>query len=192
MTWQPGRPVRLETERFVVRSVTRDDVGRQYLAWAKDPEVMLTLNLPPRQLTRLQLVRYVERFNNKTAFHLGIFLKEEDGAQIGFYSVYYDAANRLGQTNVVVGERDWWGRGVVMETRAAIIDFLFDVLGAEKVWGLPLARNIPSVFNYKAQGFKCEGILRQHRRAVGGGRADQLAFGLLRDEWRAFRKGEAT
>ena len=191
MNWQPGQPLCLETERFVVRTVTRDDVGKNYLGWAKDPEVMVTLNLPPRQLTRLQLVRYVERFNNKTAFHLGIFLKES-GRQIGFYSVYYDAANRLAQTNVVVGDREYWGQGVVVETRSAIIDFLFDVLGAEKVWGMPLARNIPSVFNYKAQGFKCEGILRRHRRSVGGGRADQLAFGLLRDEWQARKRGEAT
>jgi len=182
MTWQPGTPLKLETERFVVRSVIARDVGSNYMTWAKDPNVMETLNLPPRQLTLGQLVRYVERFNNKTSFHLGVFLKET-GVQIGFYSVYVDASNMIAQTNVVVGDRAWWGKRVVLETRAAIIDFLFDVIGVDKVWGLPLARNVPSVFNYKAQGFKCEGVLRQHRKSVVGGRADQLAFGLLKSEW---------
>lgn len=187
MVWQPGTPVQLETARYTLRSLQPADVDDRYLAWLGDPEVMQTLNAPPRQLDRADIRRYVARFNNKTSFHLGVFDKAS-GLKIGIYSIYVDPGNGLAETNVAIGERDFWGRKAVLETRAAILDFLFDVIGVFKVWGRPFARNFPAVFNYKAQGFVLEGVLRQHRRSVDGGRLDQLMFGLLRDEWHARRK----
>jgi len=54
---------------------------------------------------------------------------------------------------------------------------------------MPLSRNFPAVFNYKAQGWRHEGTLRGHRRSiVDGTRLDQYQFGLLRDEWRQLRR----
>ena len=98
--------------------------------------------------------------------------------------------DRLAQTNVVIGEKEFWGQSVVIETRAAIIDFLFDRMNMEKIWGRPIARNMPAIFNYKAQGFRTEGVLHKHLRDPSGKRIDQIMFGLLRDEWRARRRGE--
>lgn len=192
MPWKPGTPVRLETARYHLRSLSPDDVDDRYIGWLGDPEVMQTLNAPPRQLNRADIQRYVARFNNKTSFHIGVFDKAS-GRKIGIYSIYVDLGNGLAETNVAIGERDFWGRKAVLETRAALLDFLFDVVGVFKVWGRPFARNFPAVFNYKAQGFALEGVLRQHRRSVDGGRLDQLMFGLLRDEWHARRsKGAAA
>lgn len=192
MAWRPGTPLKIETQRYVLRSLTPADVDDRYASWLGDPEVMQTLNAPPRQVSRADLQRYVARFNNKTSFHLGIFDKAS-GRKIGIYSIYVDPGNSLAETNVAIGEREFWGRKAVLETRAALLDFLFDVVGVFKVWGRPFARNFPAVFNYKAQGFTCEGVLRQHRKSVDGGRLDQLMFGLLRDEWHARRnKGAAA
>lgn len=191
MAWRPGTPLKIETERYVLRSLRPADVDDRYASWLGDPEVMQTLNAPPRQVSRADLQRYVARFNNKTSFHLGIFDKAS-GRKIGIYSIYVDPGNSLAETNVAIGEREFWGRKAVLETRAALLDFLFDVVGVFKVWGRPFARNFPAVFNYKAQGFTCEGVLRQHRKSVDGGRLDQLMFGLLRDEWHARRNKGAV
>ena len=61
--------------------------------------------------------------------------------------------------------------------------------GTAQAYGTPLARNFPAVFNYKAQGWRLEGVLRgQCKSVVDGSRLDQYHFGMLRDEWRA-RKG---
>lgn len=191
MPWKPGTPVQIETARYTLRSLTPADVDDRYIGWLGDPEVMQTLNMPPRRPKRADIERYVARFNNKTSFHLGIFDKAT-GTKIGIYSIYVDLGNSLAETNVAIGEREYWGRKAVLETRAAILDFLFDAVGVFKVWGRPFARNFPAVFNYKAQGFTCEGVLRQHRKSFDGGRLDQLMFGLLRDEWHARRKKGAA
>ncbi|MFZ5792762.1 MAG: GNAT family N-acetyltransferase [Pseudomonadota bacterium] len=184
--WRPGQGLVLLTEHYVVRSMTHADVGEDYLAWTRDEEIMAGVNSRPANMTVADLHRYIDRFNNRTAFHFGVLLKET-GRLIGFYSVYWDRKHNLASTNVMIGDKSYWGKGVVLESRAAIIDFLFDRLKVGKIWGNPMARNIPSVFNYKAQGFRCEGVLKRHRVGPTGERVDQLMFGLLPEEWAAHK-----
>jgi len=185
--WRPGERLRLETRNYRLRSLVPEDVNAAFIGWTRDPEVMASLNLPPRQLTHEQMVGYVKRFDNRTRFGLGVFTRDT-GRLIGFYAVYCDLHHATAQTNVVIGDSTYWGKKVVLETRGALLDFLFGTMNIHKVWGMPLARNIPSVFNYKAQGFTCEGVMREHRRGLSGGRLDQYLFGLLRSEWMARRR----
>lgn len=186
MTRAPGEIVRLETARFVLRSVTREDVDEAFLSWMADPEVMLGLNMPPQRPTRLQMVHYALSHDNHTRFML--IIEPRNAAAIGFFTVTLVPVHGVAETAVVVGDRRWWGKDVVIEARSAILNFVFDELGAEKVMGRPHGRNVASIFNYRALGFTCEAVLRQQMRAVGeGGRLDQLVFGLMRDEWLARR-----
>ena len=182
MTWMPGEPVRLETPRFIVRSLEMKDVSERMARWASDPEIMELVAPDAGPMTVLQLKRQIKGFNNKASFILGIF-NRDDALHIGNYRVYCNPKNRSAQTNVVIGDRAFWGQGVAIETRAAILDFLFSPMNIEKVWGVPYARNFASLFNYKAQGFRCEGIMLQNHRLADGTRIDQYYFGLMRDEW---------
>lgn len=185
--WLPGRPLYLETKRFYLRSLNRADATDRYLKWAADPEIMNPLNTPAKTVPREELIRYIEGFNNDSDFLLGVF-DRESSAYVGFFAVNVDKANRSAMTNVVVGEKDWWGKRVVLEARAAILDFLFDVIEVDKVNGIPFATNHPAIYNYKAQGFALEGMMRQHRLAFDGkSRLDQCQFGLLREGWQPLR-----
>lgn len=188
-SWEPGTLLRLETPHFIVRPMTREDVDETFLGWLADPEVMLGLNLPRRQLSRVQAVRWVLGFDNRARFCLGIYPRSE-AAAIGFFTVDCDLKNRCADTSVVIGERAYWGRNVVIETRSALLDFLFEIVDLHKVTGRPHGRNIASIFNYKALGFTCEAVLREQLQSVrDDSRLDQLVFGLLRSEWRARRAG---
>jgi len=182
--WRAGEPVELDTARFRLVSLGPGDVSERYLDWTADPQVMTPVNRPAERRSRAEVERYLARFDNRASFHLGILEREHDEL-IGVYSVYCDAANAVAETNVLVGERAWWGRHAVVETRAAILDFLFEQVGMEKVQGRPFVRNVAIVSTYNAQGFRCEGILRAQVRALDGSRLDQFHFGLLREEWRA-------
>ena len=78
-----------------------------------------------------------------------------------------------------------------METRATLLDFLFDQMDLHKVTGRPHGRNFSSIYNYKALGFHCEAVLREQMRSIKDDqRLDQLIFGMLRDEWHARRSGD--
>jgi RimJ/RimL family protein N-acetyltransferase len=189
--WRPGQPLRLETEHYIVRSMQHQDVCEDYLAWTRDEEIMSGVNSAPSNMSIEDLHKYIGRFNNKTSFHFGVFLKET-GRLIGFYSCYWEQRHNLASTNVVIGDKAYWGKGAVLETRDAIIDFLFDRLKVGKIWGNPMARNVPSVFNYKAQGFRCEAVLKSHRISPTGERIDQFMFGLFPEEWAAHKAKRAA
>jgi ribosomal-protein-alanine N-acetyltransferase len=188
MNWKPGALLELETERFVIRTMTREDVSEDFLAWLADPEVMLGLNIPRRRLARDQAVRWVLAHDNRSAFCLAICLRADD-RQIGFFTVHCDPKHQTADTSVVVGDRDWWGKDVVMEGRTALLDFLFDRMHLHKVTGRPHGRNFSSIYNYKALGFRCEAVLREQLRSIQDDtRLDQLVFGILRDEWHSRRE----
>lgn len=183
MTWQPGDLVNLETARFTLRSMAREDVTDAFLSWLGDPEVMLGMNMTRQRLTRAQAVRFVLAHNNQTSFCL-LVCDKNTGQAIGFFTVSIAATHRVAETSVVVGDREFWGKNVVREARSALLDFLFDELNMHKVIGKPHGRNFASIFNYKAMGFECEAVLREQMRSVDDdSRLDQLIFGMLKSRW---------
>jgi [ribosomal protein S5]-alanine N-acetyltransferase len=184
----PGRPVELKTERFRLRSLRPADASERWLGWLKDPDVMHPTNAPVRHMTRTELARYIASFDNYARYLIGFFDKAS-GLQIGFAWIDVDRPHDTATFNMIIGEKSFWGRGVVNEVRAALLDYFFDKLGMAKVCGGPLSRNFPMIFNYKAQGWIHEGTLRGHfRSVVDGSRLDQLRFRFLPHEWRAARE----
>lgn len=180
--WRPGAPVRLETARFELASMTRWEAARHSYPWALDPEVMLPFGVPAKAWTRLGWYKWHKAYNNRKKFCFAIRPKGTP-AVIGYESCEISSQKNAYLT-VIIGDRSWWGKGVVVECRREIIRFLFETVGCRRVWGTPSARNLPSVFNYQALGFKSEGILRQHgidARTLHP--VDHLVFGLLREEW---------
>lgn len=188
--WRPGRQLKLQTENYRLRSLTAKDATDTYVGWWNDPEVQNSLGFEPRQWDTARAAQHIQRFDNRRRFHVGIFPREQE-LPIGFISIFLEAEQRA-LTNIVIGNKDYWGRRVVIEVRQTVFDWLFNDVGVFKIYGKVNARNFPSIFNYKAQGFKCEGVLRLHGRGFDGTRHDLLMFGILRDEWQAKRQEEKT
>jgi len=176
-----------ETPSYRVGPLTAPDVDSRFVGWFTDSELAASANLP-RITDRDQCLRWAAGIERSGNLILVIRSKAEERA-VGFFLVFLDRANALARTAVILGERDHWGRGVVLECRSALLDFLFERLGVHKVWGRVNTRNLPSVFNYKAQGFAVEGVLRRYAPDPEGGRGDQYLFGLLRSEWRQGASG---
>ncbi len=178
-----GRPVLLQTKRFALRSLTPNDASERWINWLKDPEVMGPLNAPIRAWATQQLKAHIASADNNQRYLVGIF-DLAGQVQIGFFMIEVEPFHRRAVFNVVIGEKSWWGKGVINETRGALLDEFFNNRGIEKAAGMPLARNFPAVFNYKAQGWHHEGTLRGHCISTSGGpRLDQYQFGLTKDEW---------
>jgi [ribosomal protein S5]-alanine N-acetyltransferase len=183
-----GSPVFLKTSRLALRSLKPSDGSERWMNWLKDPEVMGPLNAPVRSWTSQELKAHIAAADNAQRYLIGIF-DAASQVQIGFFMVDVDPVQRRAAFNVVIGEKSWWGKGVVNEARAVLLDEFFDNRGIEKAVGMPLARNFPAVFNYKAQGWRHEGTLRGHcTAAAGGARLDQYQFGITKDEWAAARR----
>lgn len=179
-----GRPVHLTTERFVLRSLSASDISDRWGGWSDDKDIVNPLNIAQRRMTKDDLRRYVARFDNENNYLIGVFTKAMT-LHIGFFVIDVNRVHGTASFNLVIGDKSYWGKGVVNEARAALLDEFFENRSIEKAFGTPLARNHPAVFNYKAQGWKLEGIhVGQCRSVTDGSRIDQYHFGMLRTTWR--------
>ncbi len=192
MAWKPGEPLELETENYIVRSMTAQDITEDYTAWWNDDELMEGLARARAPVSRAQHQRRVaSQFDNRKRFHLGIYDRNLS-LLLGFITIFANPFHRTASTNVIIGNRAYWGRNIVLEVRGEVIRFIFEELRMDKISGKPMARNASSVFNYKAQGFVTEGILRKEWRYEDGRRMDVAVFGLMREEWEArVKEGKA-
>ena len=185
--WKPGQSVDLETERFRLQSMTRLQATLRTYPWTFDPEVMHPFGLNAGTWSRRSWYFQFRSFNNRRKFCLAITPKDQ--TQLIGYEQVEIRPRGVALLATVIGDRTWWGKGVVRESRSAAIDFLFDRLGCNRVWGTPAVRNLPSVFNYRSLGFTCEGVMRQHKYDPATWKLqDYFVFGMLRDEWLARRK----
>lgn len=183
-----GKPVRLETERFVLTTTNRRDIARHSFPWTTDPEIMHPMGYGTKWTMR-KWRRTYPRFNNRTRFCFAIRPKGSDTV-IGYERITMDRHGNAILT-VMIGDRGWWGKGTVQETRRAVIDFAFGTLGCARLAGYVLESNYPSIANYQMLGFQCEGVNRKLRRNLSGkGRLDMIIFSQLAEEWQALREKE--
>ena len=175
---EPART--LETENFILRSLTEEDATEKYLSWLNDIEVTKYLEVRLVVSSIESIRNYIRSHDNRTSFLLGIFDKKT-GNHIGNYSIRCDSYHSVATVGVMIGDRDYWGRRVITESRRAVVDFLFDEAGMAKAQGACYANNLPAIFNYKAQRYRKEGTLKSHR-LFEGKRVDLIMFAILPDE----------
>ena len=110
MSSDPDKHSKLESERFWMRTLTSEDVSEKYLAWLADDETVQWLNARYGANNEANVRAYVEQFDNINSFHLGIFVKNQN-LHIGNFSISIDSLHDTAHVSVLVGDRDWWGKG---------------------------------------------------------------------------------
>jgi len=182
MSRPPSAPA-LETERFRLRPMTRRAISRASLRWTDDAEVLAGFGLKAGGWTLRRWRRTFRRYDGRRRCCYGIFTKTE-GRLIGYHTHELGTKGRQASLLVLIGERDWWGRGAVIEVRSAVLDYLFHRIGVRRVASSVHARNHASIFNYRRLGFRQEGILREATTEANGEPGDMVIFAMLAREWR--------
>lgn len=175
-----NKRLRIQTDRFEVVTLQPDMLDDTFMEWVKQPPIQRQFPDFAKQGTVERLRVLIEKM---TASKWGFFIIRErtTGRAIGFMVVTSGPANSV-TTHHALGDRRWWGKGVVHEARAGLIETLFQ-LGIHKIVGLPRASSRSAVRTYRDQGFIHEGTLRDRYRKDDGTYEDAIAFGLLREDW---------
>lgn len=167
------------TDRFYLRPLVESDATNKYLSWLNNNKITFFLNSHYKKNSIESIVNYINKHNSIDSFHIGIFTKDSD-IHIGNYSIYLDLYHLVASTNVMIGDTNFWEKKVVLETRAKIIDILFCEYNMHKIIGTPFATNYAAIYNYLAQGFVKEGVLKGHKISPSGERVDIVQFALFR------------
>lgn len=169
-----------ESKRFLLRPLTASDVSETYISWWNDAEIQSGLNCLPRNWTQVEAVQHVSRFDNRRNFHFGIFTRDTL-ALVGFIAVFITPV-QIATMNMVIGDKQYWGQGVMDESVPVLCEWLFNSMGVVKIKSEAAGHNVWSIAMLKRLGFQLEGVLRVEMPHFKEGRVDKYVFGLLSDD----------
>ncbi len=154
---------KLETDRLILRRFVIEDAEDMYRNWASDPEVTKFLTWPTHasaDISRMLLNDWISRYETGDYFNWAMEWKET-GRVIGNISV---VRLREDIDEAEIGycmSRACWGRGIMPEALKAVLDYLFDTAGMNRVSACHDANNPKSGRVMEKAGMKQEGVLRQ-------------------------------
>jgi len=149
--------VELNTERFLLRTLTEADVSERYLSWLEDVDAKKYITASSQTEGISDLRRYVAgRQLRDDVLFLGIFEKNT-GRHIG--NIKYEPVNReagFAIMGVLIGEPDYRGKGVTTEVLKASALWLQLNCGiAEIILGVE-QENHAAIRAYEKTGFVVE------------------------------------
>lgn len=145
-----------------LRAIEREDIPR-FIRWLNDPEVrqFLVLHEP---LSRAKEERWFEeQLSRATELILAIEVcAGEEWVHIGNIGLHrIDLKNRTAVLGIVIGEKDFWGKGYGREAIRVLLRYAFFELGLNRVELEVFAFNTRALRCYEAVGFKKAGVRRQ-------------------------------
>ncbi|WP_455596727.1 GNAT family N-acetyltransferase [Cloacibacillus porcorum] len=155
---------RLETERLILRRFAEADAESVFKNWASDPEVTKFLRWKSHtcvEESRELLAGCVKRYVEADYYHWAIEEKGSDSGAVGYIGVFWsDETVDSVEVGYSLGRR-WQGRGYMSEALRAVIDFLIDEAGANRVVAAHDPRNAASGGVMQRCGMEYEGTMRQ-------------------------------
>lgn len=174
---------RIETSRLVLRPFVMEDAEPMYRNWASDPEVTKFLSWPTYKSVDTAheiLGIWVPQYQDNTFYQWAIELKEI-GEVIGSISVVNcDERVDMVEIGFCIG-RNWWGQGIMTEAFGAVIDYLFDEVGVQRIEAGHDPDNPASGAVQRKCGLKYEGTLRRRIRS-NQGVTDVAWYSILKEE----------
>ena len=172
-----------------LRAIEREDVPR-FLRWFNDPEVRWYLTMY-RPLSQAEEERWVESLlSRRDDIVLAIEVREGDNwvhiGNIGLHKI--DWKNRVAKLGIVIGERDYWGRGYGTEAIRTMLRYAFLELGLNRVELEVYDFNERAIRCYEKAGFVREGVRRQALYREGRFH-DVILMGILQEEFMEVNDG---
>lgn len=173
----------LETARLILRRAQLSDAQAMFDNWASDPEVTKYLTWPTHEsvdISRQVLESWIGQYGSNEFYQWIITLKGED-QPIGSISVV-SLDNRVEKAEIgyCIGSA-WWHRGFTSEAMRAVIDYLFDEVGMNRIEARHDPRNPHSGGVMRKCGMQYEGTARAADRN-NQGICDACHYAILASE----------
>ena len=183
----PGRDnVHKRGERVLLREKSPADIADDY-RWRSDPELSQLDAGSPIRMSFGAFERYsMDEMNYPATRSKRLSVDTVDGAHIGnvmFYDI--DMRKRQAELGIMIGDKDYWGRGYGTETVDLLLDHMFGEYPFERVYLHTLAWNRRARKSFHKSGFK-------DVKAVRKGPYDFILMEIRREEWETLRAEPAS
>ncbi len=177
----------ITTKRLILRRFTEEDASDMFV-WASNPQVVKYLSYYPHENIKVSediLKAWIRAYKNPTEYNWAI---EYNGIVIGNISV-------VSQDNECYSchlgwqiDVPYWNKGIMTEAASAVVDYLFDKVGYDRIASGHDTRNIASGRVMKKIGMKLEGTFRRYIYQKDGSIGDKNYWAIIKSDWEN-RKG---
>lgn len=170
------------SERLIFRTLTKEDVSEEYVAWLNDPEVNQFLETRFSMQNLETCEQFVMQMQNDSAsFLFGIFNKELDkhmgNIKLGFINVRHSSC----QLSLFIGEKSQWGKGFATESIQAVTQWGFNELGLKRIEAGCYDNNMGSLRAFLKAGYAVEGFFKSSI-VFGNKRIGSFWLGITKDD----------
>jgi [ribosomal protein S5]-alanine N-acetyltransferase len=173
----------IEGKQIYLRQLVQTDLENDYPTWFNDEEVCAHNSHHRFPMMLKDMQNYFDNeVSSRDNLILAICDKESD-KHVGNVSIMgIDSFNQSGEFAIILGDRNFWGKGIGQEAARLIIDHAFKQLNLKRIYCGTLDTNKGMQKLADKLGFTKEGQSRQSQ-FKNGKFHDTLEYGILKDEW---------
>lgn len=174
----------LETDRLVLRKFKKDDVEDVFSNWASDDDVTHFLTWPShkdRSVTKSVLDSWIEAYSDPSVYQWCMELKESKQAVGSISVVSLDQRVDSVEIGYCLSPK-LWGKGLMTEAMKAVMGFLFDEVGVNRIEANADPRNVGSAKVMENAGLTYTGLRRQVARN-NTGICDLVTYEIIREDY---------
>lgn len=176
--------ITLETARLILRRFRTEDAEQMYHNWASEDEVTRFLTWPTHpnaDITRQIIGQWIKEYEKNDYYNWAIELKEtgEIIGSISVVSIREDISEAM--LGYCMGTK-WWGKEIMPEAGGAVIKYLFEQIGANRIGATHDKNNPKSGRVMQKLGMTYEGTLRR-AEFNNQGIVDVVHYSILKEEY---------
>ena len=145
-------------KRIYLRELKEEDASQEYCNWLNDP--IVNKYLETRSTSIKELKEYIkEKKENENCIFLGIFIKDID-KHIGNVKLEpIDWNNKKATLGILIGDKNYWGKGICTIVMKLVTEYAFEKLGLEKIDLGVLSENKAAIICYLKSGLKIDNFI---------------------------------
>jgi len=169
----------IEGTQIDLRPLTMDDVKEGYVNWFNDSAVCAFNRHHAFPYTEALARQYVEGLQTGNQNLVLAIIDKASGRHIGNVSLQaIDWMSRNAEFAIILGEREWWGKGIGAEASKMMVEHGFKVLNLHRIYCFTPTANVPMRKIAERLGFEEEGIQKEALYKDGMFH-DVVAYGLI-------------
>ncbi len=173
---------RLTGNTIDLEPLTRAHISKEYISWFNDP-IVCRYNRHGSGMTPQKVEEYIDRVKDSDTDAVFAVITSGTGVHVGNISLQkIDRQNQSAEYAVIVGNRDYWGKGVAKEASLLLLRYGFETLGLHRIYCGTSAANVPMQRLASRLGFMQEGV-RKEAMYKNGTFFDVIGYGLLKKDF---------
>ncbi len=182
----------LETERLILRKFKASDAYAMYEGWCRDERVTQYVTwLPHKRIeeTKALVNMWLEAYEKPHTYRYVIVEKAHNKPIGSIDCVGFSLRSESCEIGYCL-DANYWGKGLMTEAFKRVIEYLFEEVGINRLFGRYVVSNPGSKKVMEKAGMTFEGFQREAFRLHTGEFVDLGTYSLLKKEYYKLYKGE--